>query len=153
MPPCIEYINRYNTPDNICLRIMPMTARWKRGFEAAKKASYESDGRYPSERTGAAIYHGSRLLSSGCNQYTKTIPSNVLPNKFVTTIHAEQCAINKIRHYEYDAKLICYVVRVDTSGRYVVSKPCNMCIKYLQKHGVEIVRFINTDGVPEEMFI
>ena len=149
---CIEYLNRYNTPDDICLRVVPITARWKRGFEAAKKASLDSDGRYPSEKTGAAIFHGSRLLSSGHNQYTKTIPDNVF-SEYVMTIHAEQCAINKIRHYEYKAKLICYVVRMNTSGGLVVSKPCNMCISYLQKHGVDLVRFINSDGIPEEMLL
>lgn len=147
-----DYANRYNTPDNICLRVMPMTARWKRGFDAAKKASLESDGRYPSEKTGASVFHGARLLASGSNQYSKTIPNNVCGH-YVTTIHAEQCAINKIRHYEYNAKLICYVVRMNTSGGLVVSKPCNMCISYLQKHGVELIRFINAEGFAEEMAI
>lgn len=146
-----EYANRYNTPDDIHLRIMPITARWKKGFEAARRASLDSDGKYPSEKTGSAIFHGARLLAVGNNLYHKTLPANVKKGQYIVTLHAEQQAVNRIRHRELKTKLICYVVRMNNFGDLVVSKPCNMCIAYLQKYGVSVVRFINSDLLAEEM--
>lgn len=149
---CSYGINRYNTPDDVSLRVVPMTARWIKGFDTAKKMIAQSNGKHPGRRMGAAIFCGSRFLGGGANAYQKTNPDNAFGSTTVS-LHAEQVAVTKIKHYEYTTKLICYVVRLNTSDEFVISKPCTMCIKYLQKHGVSIIRFINKDGDAEEMLL
>lgn len=147
---------RYKYDDEVCYRrYSGLTDRWVRGFEAAKNASTHSDGYAVRDRMGAAIFHGRRVLSVGHNTYQKTKPGNLAikaDGKIHTlSLHAEQMAVNRIRHYEYSSKLICYVVRVNAFGQYVTSKPCRMCLNYLKEHNIQIVRFINEVGLPEEI--
>lgn len=134
-----------------------LTSRWKRGFEAAKNASSLSDGKSVGEKMGAAVFQGSILLSTGYNLYAKTKPGNSYKLNgavFDTSIHAEQMAIDKIRHYDYsNTKLTVYIVRLDVNGDFVVSRPCSSCVSYMKQYGIRIARFINETGSPEEMQI
>lgn len=135
-----------------------MTNRWQRCFEIAKAASEHSDGKFPRDRMGAAIFSGSRLLSVGFNQYAKSRPGNIGLKKngrtFLISIHAEQSALSKIKYRDYSSnKLICYIVRLNSVGDFTSSKPCNMCIDHLKNHGIKNVRFINESGNPEELIL
>ena len=150
--------NRYVINNsNVFIIQKPITCRWTRGFKAAMEASKHSDGDSSRDRLGAAIFHGNRLLASGCNSYSKTKPGNVGTrpdgSEFPVSLHAEQCAVDKIKYQEQAGKLILYTARINALGQYVSSKPCNMCIEYLRKYNIKIVRFINELGVPEEMRI
>lgn len=135
-----------------------LTRRWIRGFDIALAASLESDGTTPGTRMGAALFSGNRLLSTGYNLYSKTRPGNTHKKDngiiYNTSTHAEQMAIDGIKHYDYsNVKLILYVARVDKEGNYTVSRPCDICIATMRKHGINVVRFMNHSGQPEEILI
>ena len=157
---CYTSENRYKINDSsIYIKTKPITNRWLRGFNAAKNAIVETGGKPLRHCLGAAIFHGNRLLSNGTNGY-KTKPENVVSkedgSEYYVTCHAEQIAVDGIKHYGYDesnTKLIMYVVRVNSSNMFVTSKPCNMCIDYMKRYGIKLVRFINDKGIPEEMSI
>jgi hypothetical protein len=136
----------------------PITKRWVKGFMEASLASVNSDGRTKGMRLGAAIFHGSRLLSYGWNLFSKTKPGNSYRSSkgyiYNTSTHAEQMAIDQIKHYDYsNAKLIMYVARLNGDNKMVCSRPCNTCMDYMREHGIRIVRFINEQGMPEELVI
>jgi deoxycytidylate deaminase len=102
---------------------------------------------------GAAIFQGSKLIAVGYNFYGKSKPGNTcihngkVHNK---SLHAEQMAIDQIKHYNYASKLTLYVVRLDGNGDYTCSAPCNICLDYMRKYKIKRVRFINFEGKPEE---
>jgi len=132
-----------------------LTKHWIRGFEAAKEASFLGDAETQSHRMGAVIYKGSTLLAVGHNMYGKSKPGNTFVEANGKThnksVHAEQVAVDQIKHYEYKAKLILYIVRLNSEGKYVSSSPCDMCIDYMRQHGIKFVRFINRQGNPQEL--
>ncbi len=128
----------------------PITKRWIQGFEAAKAASECSDGFKNRDKMGSAIFFGSRLLSIGFNQYSKIDAST----KKQLSMHAEKAALSKIKYRNYESvKLICYVVRMNSKNQYVVSKPCKSCITALTEGGIHSVRFVNSNGNAEEIFL
>ena len=140
---CYSSKNRYKINQSaVYITTRPLTNRWKRGFEAAKSAITELEGKPLRHCLGAAIFHGNRLLSTGVNG-VKTKPENVVSNldgsEYCVTRHAEQAAVDGIRHRYEDEnlKLIMYVVRVSARNKLVTSKPCNLCI--------------DEQGIPEEM--
>ena len=151
--------NRYAVNGHtVYIRAKTLTSRWKRGFEAAISALTESDGKCPGEKMGASVFHGARLLSTGFNLYSKTKPGNShrLDSGFVfdSSIHAEQMAIDRIKHYDYNnKKLTLYIARVDGNGKMACSRPCSVCVDYMKEHGIKVARFINEHGAPEEMVI
>lgn len=151
--------NRYNLNGNdFYVRQKPLTQRWIRGFEAAKTASFLSDGKAVGTKMGAAIFAGSRLLSVGHNVYAKTRPGNTHRKDngtlYNTSSHAEQVAIDQIKHYDYsNLKLTIYIARLDAFGNLVTSRPCAVCMGAMKKQGIKIVRFINAHGLPEELVI
>ena len=151
--------NRYKINNSsVYLQTKPLTNRWVKGFDAAKQAITQTEGKHQRQLLGAAIFHGNRLLSTGYNIFTKTKPGNTVTKangkEYSVTAHAEQVAVDGIKHYGYEnLKLIIYVVRVNSENSFVTSRPCNMCIDYLRKYGIRIVRFINEHGLPEQMML
>lgn len=151
--------NRYKINDSSkAIQVKPLTKRWVKGFEAASLAAEKSNGKTKGMRLGAAIFHGNRFLSSGWNLFGKTKPGNTHRSSrghiYNTATHAEQMAIDQIKHYDYsNAKLILYVTRTSAVNKMVCSRPCNICMDYMKEYGIRIVRFINEQGVPEELVI
>lgn len=151
----IENINKYSYDEPV-YSVETVSKRWHRGLTLALNASNGSDAIYPQNKMGAVIMAGSRVLSIGSNQYNKTRPGNVLrkDGKLVhISTHAEQVALDGIKYRAYSSKLICYVARINSTGNLVTSKPCILCIASLKKAGISIVRFINSNGLPEEMYL
>jgi len=124
--------------------------RWIRGFEAAQAASAHSDGKIIGSRLGAALYSGNNLLAVGFSIYTKTHPEGK-QRTYDITIHAEQMALLRRRHYENDSNLIMYVWRETVGGIPALSKPCVNCQERMRLAGVRKVRYINVKGETEEM--
>jgi deoxycytidylate deaminase len=148
--------NRYKINNSaVYIKEKTLTKRWIKGFDAAKEAIVKSDGKCQRQMLGAAIFHGNRLLSTGCNTFTKTKPGNISSKQgveYCITAHAEQEAIEGIKHFEYDnLKLIMYVVRLSSGGLFTNSRPCSMCIDYMRLYGIKKVRFVNELGIPQEM--
>ncbi len=137
-----------------------LPSRIQRGFEAAKAASSYSDGYLKRERMGAAIFAGSRLLSIGFNQYSKSRPDNKFfkisqDNKIIEyckATHCEQCALDKIKYSENytDKKLIMYVYREGANGEPTASAPCQMCQAAIKRSDISVVRFFTFDGEYKE---
>lgn len=155
IPKNIKYSYTINN-QTIYIRVQILTKRWIKGFEAAKKASFLTDSKVQSHRMGSAIFQGSTLLSIGHNAYNKSKPGNSFIHngkQHDKSLHSEQMAVDKIRHYEYTSKLIMYVVRLNSLGEYVASAPCDMCIEYMRKYNIKVVRFINVKGQPEELVL
>ena len=149
----ISESDRYNNYEVISIE-RPITRRWIQGFETAKAAMVYSDGFKARDKMGAAIFCGSRLLSIGFNQYSKTDGTIKTKTPFLFSIHAEKAALSKIKYRNYsDLKLICYVVRMNSKNQFVISKPCNNCIEALQNFGVHSIRFINAKGNAEEILL
>lgn len=149
--------NRYKiNSSEIFIQEKPLTSRWTKGFTAAKEAIVYTEGKCPGHFMGAAIYSGNRLLSVGNNCDIKTKPGNsavkVDGTQYNISCHAEQMAIDKIKYREVNkAGLIMYVVRLRASGEFATSRPCTMCIDYMKAYGIRVIRFINKNGIPEEM--
>ena len=149
--------NRYKINNSrVFIKTKLLTGRWIKGFEAAKSAILIPEGKRQRQCLGAAIFHGNRLLSTGYNLYTKTKPGNSSISsrgqEYDITCHAEQMAVDGIKHCDYsNVKLIVYVVRINSVGSFTTSRPCAMCLDYLRTYGIKIVRFMNENGVPEEL--
>ena len=153
--------NRYTINDSsVFITSKPLTGRWIKGFKAAQEAIVYSKGKCPGSCLGAAIFNGNRLLATGFNTKTKTKPHNVVIKTdgtgYSITTHAEQAAVDKVKYIiseeSYNSiRLIMYVVRLNAFGKFVCSKPCNMCRDYIKQYGIKTVRFINDNGLPEEM--
>ncbi len=133
-----------------------LPSRLQRGFETARAASKYSDGFCTRDKMGASIFAGSRLLSIGFNQYSKSRPSNkfihVVNNKiieFYKAIHAEQAAIDKIKYSTnyINSKLILYVYRETAEGLPAASAPCLLCQQTIKQTDlISIVRFFTPNG-------
>lgn len=133
------------------LSLNDLSSSIKRGFEAAQAASLHSD--WPSKRTkmGCAIFAGSRLVSIGFNQFSKTKPGNkffkIDPNgnviEYLKPLHAEQSALVKIRHRDNlkKSKLSMFIYRSNISGLLATSAPCPMCQSEIINAGISIVHF------------
>lgn len=126
-----------------------LPASWKRGFAAAKSAREHSNGERPGEKMGAALFSGSILVSVGFNVYDKTHPSTINSEFYIRGIHAEHSAIIKRRHYD-DFGQVLYVYR-ETIHAPACSKPCVSCMAIIKLAGIKKVRYINSNGIPEEM--
>ena len=124
--------------------------RWIRGFEAAQAAAAHSDGKIIGSRMGAALYSGNNLLAVGFNIYTKTHPEGKRKT-YDITIHAEQMALLRRRHYDNDSNLTMYVWRETVGGVPALSKPCGNCQERMRVAGIRKVRYINEHGEAEEM--
>lgn len=127
----------------------------KRGFEYAMRASLESEWYQTRDRMGATIFAGNRLIATGSNSLVKSKPGNrftkVLTNgkvvEYMKSIHAEQAALVKIKHYEYERqKLSMFVYRENSKGIMSASFPCPMCQEALRKSDISVVYFITPDN-------
>lgn len=79
---------------------------------------------------GCVILNRNRILSQGYNTYL-TSPHN---HKWST--HAEEAALKKVDQRKVmGAKLI--VVRIDTEGNTLMSKPCPRCSHLIQTLGIK----------------
>lgn len=138
----------------ISLDMLPASIR--RGFEAARAASFHSDGPLQRTKMGASIYAGSRIVAVGFNQYNKSKPGNRFFKlaqdgsvvEYTKSIHAEQSALTRIRYRDYGRtnKLILFVFRQDAKGLPAASSPCEMCQGEIQRAGIQTVHFIAPGG-------
>lgn len=119
-----------------------------RGFEVAKVASLQSNARH-SRKVGAALYAGSILLSVGYNSYGMTHPEAAKHKN----IHAEHRALIRRRYHPNNRYLTIYIYRENANGIPSCSRPCDNCLSLLADAGVKTVRYINLEGIIEEMTI
>lgn len=131
-----------------------MIGSWQRGFDAAIAASLHSTGPTIGMKLGAALYAGSKLLSIGFNDFTRT-HTNYQFETYNGNIHAEAMTLIRRWHYEKPKNLILYIARITTNPEQTIvqcgcSRPCNICMKLIRNYGVRRIRFYDEFGIPCE---
>ena len=110
-----------------------------RGFSWAKKAAECST--HPQYRVGAALYKGSRLISTGWNSTKTHSRSNGRRKGY----HAEFSALIGSSKVDTAGATI-YVTRVYKDGSFAIARPCKHCRKMLESAGVKTVWYTDRDG-------
>lgn len=123
---------------------------WKRGFLAARVASYLSNAPRVGVRVGAALFSKSNLIALGFNTYGQTHPF-AQDKGFNRPIHAEMKCLLKRRHFDSNAGLVLYTWRERDDGSPGCSKPCVMCELAIREAGVRRVRFLSASGQMAEI--
>ena len=121
----------------------------ERGLSVALAASLLSDAPRTGLCMGAALFHGSRLLSIGANRWHTHPASN--NEDFTRSLHAEHVALLRRWHYDAPSRMTLYVARKREDGTIGCSKPCGNCIALAELAGVRRVWFYNAEGIPEEV--
>lgn len=85
-----------------------------------------------------------RILSSGRNSYKDSSSlqryyAAITGNYESLYNHAEISAISRLKSPEKAYKMI--VVRVDSEGKQVLSKPCKICEKAIKDIGISVVEY------------
>ena len=120
-----------------------------RGFSVAFATALLSNAPRTGLCMGAALYHGSRLLSVGANRWS-THPDSDNNNGFCRSLHAEHCALVKRQHYDAPSRMTLYVARRREDGTVGNSRPCMNCLNLCRLAGVTRVWFYE-DGVRKEI--
>ena len=110
-------------------------------FKLGMQKAEESDVFF---RVGAVIFKGSRIISSGKNEFKNSgIPYKYRKTKL--SIHAEQAAINNIDWKKIKGCSI-FVIRVNRSGMIAMAYPCKYCIDSLEHVGIRWIYYTNKSG-------
>ncbi len=97
-------------------------------------------------KMGAVIFKGSRILSSGFNEFRA---SKILPQhkRFIHTLHAEQAAlVNARTNWTNFKNCSILVMRTNMSGNLSLAYPCKYCKSSLQHIGIKWVYFSDRKG-------
>lgn len=95
-------------------------------------------------RIGAVIFKGSRIISSGKNEFKNSgVPYKYRKTKL--SIHAEQAALEGIDWRKLKGCSI-FVIRVNRSGKISMAYPCEYCIKTLNHVGIRWIYYTNRNG-------
>jgi deoxycytidylate deaminase len=121
-----------------------------RGFSVALAASLLSNAPRSGLRLGAALYHGSRLLSIGANRW-QSHPDSENNSEFCRNVHAEHCCLIRRQHYSAPNRMTLFVARQRDDGSYGCSKPCNNCTRLAQLAGVARIWYFDDNGKHKEM--
>lgn len=110
-------------------------------FDLARTMALKSEGKY---RLGAVIVQGSKVISAGFNNMSKTHPLmqqyNPHRHKFTTGTHAEvQAMIGTERHHLRGANL--YVCRILKNGQFANARPCQICHRIINIMGIAKVYY------------
>ena len=124
-----------------------------RGFETALAATEFSDAPRKALRLGSALFSGSRLLSIGANQYSRSHPASDNGKDFVRSTHAEAQCIVRRKHYDGDKNLTLYVARERADGSRGCSIPCGNCLELCRLAGIHRVRCWDKNGLPKEILL
>ncbi len=83
-----------------------------------------------SQKHGAVIFKGKRLYSSGFNASNRSVRSiNPIARRWKTSIHAEVAAIINAKKDLTGLDIL--VVRLNNKGQFMLSKPCQHCLDYI----------------------
>lgn len=95
-------------------------------------------------KIGAVIFKSNRIISSGRNQFRScTIP--IKYRKRENTLHAEQDAVNGVEWKKLSSASI-LVVRLNKSGKFSLSFPCEYCLSTLKYVKVKWIYYTNRVG-------
>lgn len=122
----------------------------RRGMKVAYEMAMQSTS--PCHKVGAAVYKGSRLISSGVNSRKTHPDSRTISNGQ----HAEFASlVNLHKHREGPTSTwngntlhgtTVFVIRLTRGLRVGISRPCDACYALLCAMGVKKVVFIDREG-------
>jgi len=125
---------------------------FKPAIDASERAEHDQ------YKIGAALFFKNHLVSTGCNNITKTHP---LCNHDIygrpVTVHAEANAIAKARNFllnlsESDRrKLIMVTYRKSKDGRPAIAYPCSGCQNLASKFGIIKFAYTTENGYAMEI--
>lgn len=102
-------------------------------------------------KIGAVIVRKGRILSSGCNQAFKTHTYiNDHGEDFNKTVHAEICAIFRLKNRELLRGSTIVVYREKKDGSFARARPCPMCFELIRKYGIKKMQYTTDAGIEEE---
>tara|TARA_R110001583_G_scaffold35701_7_gene118523 strand:- start:2387 stop:2800 length:414 start_codon:yes stop_codon:yes gene_type:complete len=126
-----------------------LSKREKNYVDLAKKASYQSDH---SHRHGAVLVKGARVINVSHNK----IKFNSFASRFRqengewATVHAELGSVLNVERKNTEGATV-YVVRVNTTDDFRLSKPCSMCEAAMKWVGIKKVIYSTSNGDFKEM--
>ena len=122
--------------------VVEVSGKIARGMRQAVRSAFLSDGK---QRVGAAVYVGSKCVSTASNSMTKTDPKACSHYQWPFP-HAEFNAVKKVdkRHSLSDSTI--YIVRILKTGEISNSKPCSECAKMLKSKGLREIYFSGDNG-------
>jgi tRNA(Arg) A34 adenosine deaminase TadA len=103
----------------------------KKCIDKAANAAEKSNGYY---RHGAVIVYRNKVISSASNMYL----SRYTIEKPHNSIHAEVNAIMRVKNKHILKHCFLYVVRINNNGEIKNSKPCENCMKIINKHKIKL---------------
>ena len=110
----------------------------KLAIEEAEKSDH------PIYKMGSVIFKGSRIISSGRNQFR----SSNIPCKYKRrqhTLHAEQDAVRGVDWDKLNGTSV-LVVRLNTSGKFSLAFPCKYCLETLKYVRMKWVYYTTRTG-------
>ena len=123
-------------------------------FRMAKNASELSD--FPRIKIGAIVVNKHRVVSSGCNSFTKRHRLQVKYNRerfdepSDGCVHAEMSALIPLVNKEDLSRASIYVYRQLKDGSLGMCRPCKACMALIKNLGIRKVYYTTYDGYAEE---
>ncbi|MBT5188214.1 MAG: hypothetical protein HOM01_15505 [Kordiimonadaceae bacterium] len=122
--------------------VIKVSGKIARGMRQAIRSALLSNGK---QRVGAAVYVGSRCVSTASNSMTKTDPKACDHYQWPFP-HAEFNAVKKVDKRHSLSESTIYIVRLLKNGEISNSKPCSECAKMLKIKGVDSVYYSGDNG-------
>ena len=123
-------------------------------LNCAKQISTQSNHRY---KIGCVVVSGHRIISSGCNSDTKTMPiqakldSEHFNCECAGKVHAEtEALLYFIRHHISLNGATLYTYRERKDGTYGCARPCHRCMQLIKLVGIRKIVYTTNDGVAKE---
>jgi len=109
-----------------------------------KSSKTAAASNHPKHHLGCVIVKSGRILASGYNSVNRHNTNSY--RKFNNSIHAEQCAIQKLLTSPtalFGATL--YVSRIH-NGRLLLARPCAFCMELIRAVGIKKIFYSDSNG-------
>tara|TARA_R110002074_G_scaffold122218_4_gene256872 strand:+ start:1007 stop:1384 length:378 start_codon:yes stop_codon:yes gene_type:complete len=94
---------------------------------------------------GAVVVKKGKIIQSGRNQYCSMDRIKHFTSHRIWSIHAEMNVLMGLpKHITKNADI--YVVRVNSVGDIVNSKPCSICMSMILKSGIKTIHYSNDEN-------
>jgi deoxycytidylate deaminase len=121
---------------------------YPKGIVWAAKVALRSTHR---QRVGAVLVSHGRPLAVGHNSIRGHRYSRYY--KYPEACHAEAATIAALDMYVPHNACVMYVARVNKQGQYMMSRPCDSCMRVIRESGIRKVVYTTGMGWAEETII
>ena len=123
-------------------------------INCAKQISIQTNHKH---KIGCVIVSGHRIIGSGHNSDTKTVPLQaMLDSKHFQCecsgkVHAEtEALLPFVRHHVSLAGATIYTFRQRKDGTYGCARPCPRCMQVIKMVGIKKLVYTTNDGIAKE---